>query len=55
MPKIRIGNKQNSILNGEWAGHVRRFMKRITSGKRRMQDKSIIKKIKDNLDENKPQ
>ena len=22
MPKIRVGNKQNSFLNGEWAGHV---------------------------------
>ncbi len=42
MGKIRIGNKKNSILNGEWAGHVRRFMKRITSGKRRMEDKRIV-------------
>jgi hypothetical protein len=51
MGKIRIGNKQNSILNGEWAGHVRRFMKRITSGKRRMEDKEIIKKVKEELNE----
>jgi hypothetical protein len=42
MGKIRIGNKKNSILNGEWAGHVRAFLKKITSGKRRMQDKKII-------------
>jgi hypothetical protein len=47
--KIRVGNKKNSILNGEWAGHVRKWGKKITSGKRRMQDKEIIKDIKDNL------
>lgn len=50
--KLRVGNKQNSILNGEWAGHVRKVGKKITSGKRRIQDKLIIKKIKDEIDEN---
>lgn len=31
MGKIRVGNKQNSFLNGEWAGHVRKGWKKITS------------------------
>jgi hypothetical protein len=37
MGKIRPGNKQNSIINGEYAKHVRKRTgeKRITSGKRR--------------------
>jgi hypothetical protein len=48
--KIRVGNKQNSILNGEWAGHVKKYGKKITSGKRRMVDKEIVKKIYDNLE-----
>jgi len=43
MPKIRVGNKQNSFLNGEWAGHVHKGIKKITSGKRRMEDKRVIK------------
>lgn len=51
MSKIRVGNKKNSIINGEWAGHVRKTGKKITSGKRRMVDKKIIKDIKDNLDD----
>jgi hypothetical protein len=51
--KIRVGNKQNSIINGEWAGHVKAFGKKLTSGKRRMIDKEIIKKIKDKLKINK--
>lgn len=49
MPKIRVGNKQNAALNGEYAGHVRKDGKKITSGKRRTQDKKIIKDIKDDL------
>lgn len=44
MAKIRVGNKQNSYLNGEWAGHVRKDGKKITSGKRRLKDKEEIKK-----------
>jgi hypothetical protein len=39
----QVGNKQNSILNGEWAMHVRGWYKRYTSGKRREKDKQIIK------------
>lgn len=35
MGKIRPGNKQNSALNGEWAAHVRKDGKKITSGLRR--------------------
>ena len=46
MAKIRVGNKQNSKLNGEWAGHVRGNMKKVTSSKRRMADKDILKKEK---------
>jgi hypothetical protein len=42
--KIRVGNKQNSFLNGEWAGHVRGVYKRLTSQKRRALQKIIIKK-----------
>lgn len=43
MGKIRVGNKQNSALNGEWAGHVRKHWKRITAHIRRNKDKLIIK------------
>jgi len=42
MSKIRVGNKQNSFLNGEWAGHVRGNFKKITSGIRRAVSKKII-------------
>lgn len=31
--KIRVGNKQNSFLNGEWCKHFRN--RRVTSGLRR--------------------
>jgi len=44
MNKIRVGNKQNSFLNGEYAGHVRRGWKKLTSGIRRAWDKKEIKK-----------
>lgn len=43
MPKLRVGHSANSKLNGEWDGHVRKWMKKITSGKRRNQDKRIIR------------
>ena len=39
----QVGNKQNSILNGEWAKHVRWWYKRHTAGRRREKDKQIIK------------
>ena len=42
MSKIRVGNKQNSFLNGEWAGHVRGKFKKFTSGIRRAVSKKII-------------
>lgn len=41
MSKIRVGNKQNAVLNGEWAGHVRRSWKKLTSGIRRNESKRI--------------
>jgi hypothetical protein len=44
----QVGSKQNSILNGEWAKHVRNWYKRYTAGRRRTNDKQIIKEaIKD--------
>jgi hypothetical protein len=42
MSKLRVGHKQNSFLNGEWVGHARHWLKRITNGKRRCVDKNII-------------
>ena len=48
--KIRVGNKQNSFLNGEWAGHVREWGKKFTNKIRRNVDKKIIKnELKENL------
>lgn len=44
MPKLRVGHAANSKLNGEWAGHVRRWMKKVTAGKRRSQDKIVIRR-----------
>ena len=43
MAKIRVGNKQNSFLNGEWAGHVRKWGKKFTSKIRRNVSKELIK------------
>lgn len=40
---MKPGNKANSCINGEWAKHVRRDFKKITSGKRRMIGKKIIR------------
>lgn len=45
MGKIRVGNKQNSAINGEWAGHVRGKTKKVTSGKRRAISKKMINKV----------
>lgn len=45
MGKIRIGNKQNAFLNGEYAGHVRRFLKRLTARMRRNQGKRLIREL----------
>lgn len=40
----QLGNKKNAQLNGEWGKHVRRRdgMKRVTSSRRRIQDKEVI-------------
>lgn len=47
----RIGNKQNSFINGKWAGHVRGWWKRYTSKKRRVKEAvEILKKWKYNED-----
>lgn len=43
MAKTRVGHKENSFLNGEWAGHVRRFDKKWTAKIRRNVDKKVIK------------
>jgi hypothetical protein len=51
MNKLRVGNKQNSFLNGEWAGHMRHWGKKFTAKIRRMKDKeTIIKELKDETD-----
>jgi hypothetical protein len=42
---MKPGNKQNAILNGEWARHVRKWYKKYTSSKRRMRDKEIIQSL----------
>jgi len=38
----RVGNRQNSALNGLWVSHARPFGKKIGSKKRRAQSKKII-------------
>lgn len=40
--KTSLG-KQNSVINGEWGGQDK-YGKRITSGKRRILSKEIIRK-----------
>ena len=42
MSKIRVGNKKNAQLNGEWGGHVRKWGKFFTNKVRRNQQKRII-------------
>ena len=50
MSKTRVGHKENSHINGEYAGHVRGFMKRFTSKKRRRLGNNEIKnELKDEL------
>jgi len=44
MSKLRVGNKENSFLNGEWAGHVRKWGKKFTAKIRRSRNKKIIRK-----------
>lgn len=43
----RIGSKENSYLNNEWAGHGRPFGKKVASKGRRIMAK---KEIKDRLE-----
>jgi len=50
MSKIRPGNSANSKLNGEWGAHVKSWMKKVTSGKRRIQDKEIIREELEEMD-----
>lgn len=40
--KIRKGNKENALLNGEWGKHVRKWMKKFTSSVRRTKNKKIL-------------
>lgn len=49
--KIRKGNSENAKLNGEWGKHVRADGKKITSGKRRMANKEIIREELNNLED----
>jgi hypothetical protein len=53
MGKIRVGNKQNSFLNGEWAKHVRKGSKKHTSSIRRMFSKKAIRKELENYQNDK--
>jgi len=41
---MRKQTKQNSCLNGEWAQHVRRWLKKYTNGQRRANSKEVIRK-----------
>jgi|GEM_PF-2489735 len=41
--KIRVGNSANAKINREWGAHVRRRGKKITSGKRRIQEKQLVR------------
>lgn len=43
MSKIRVGNKINASLNGEYGGHVGRSGKKYTSGKRRTKSAELIR------------
>lgn len=42
MSKLKVGNKQNSVLNGEWGHHVNKFEKTFTNKVRRDKDKQVI-------------
>lgn len=42
MSKIRVGNKENLFLNGEWAKHGRAFGKKFAAKARRRIGKKII-------------
>ena len=42
MPKTRVGNKENSQLNGERVNHAKWWLKRWTAKKRRRVGKTEI-------------
>ena len=48
MSKLRVGHKQNSYLNNEWASHVKKSTKKLTASIRRQMDKTIIKEELEN-------
>jgi hypothetical protein len=50
MPKLRPGNKQNALINGEWGRHIRRFGKKRTAGKRRTSKRTLLKRIQEDPD-----
>jgi len=41
--KLRVGNSANAKLNGEWGGHAKKWVKKITSRLRRIQGKNRIR------------
>jgi len=41
--KVSI-HKENASLNGEWAKHVRKPLKKLTAHKRRVRSKKTIRK-----------
>lgn len=41
---MRVGNKQNSYLNGFWAKHGQKDGKNLASRRRRAIDKDIIRR-----------
>jgi len=43
MGKIRVGNKENAILNREWGGHVKSWCKKYTAKTRRNLNQRIIR------------
>jgi hypothetical protein len=42
MPKLRVGNKQNASLNGEWGAHMRAAGKKQTAKLRRAAKKEDL-------------
>ena len=40
---MKKGNKDNTVLNVEWANHVRKWGKKLKSSLRRNRDKKNIK------------
>ena len=43
MAKIRVGNKINTVLNGEWVKHARPSLKKWTAKLRRCLSKKVIR------------